>query len=330
MLRLFHQGGIMKAIRVHQFGGPEQLKLEEVPDPQPGPGQVVVQVHAIGVNPFETYQRMGTYAIKPQLPYTPGADAAGIVFKTGHGVQRFKIGNRVYVAGNLSGSYAEQVLCLENQVHPLPQNVSFEQGAAIGVPYATAYRALFHKAKAQPAEAVLIHGASGGVGLASVQLARAHGMTVIGTASSDKGRELVKQNGAHDVLDHNQPDVPESVKKLTDGRGADVILEMLANKNLAQDLSMVALRGRVIVIGNRGNIEINPRDTMSRDASIVGFTLWNTPEKDLAAIHSALVAALENGVARPVIGKKFPLAESARAHEEILKPGTYGKIILVP
>jgi NADPH2:quinone reductase len=330
MLRLFQQGGIMKAIRVHQFGGPEQLKLEEVPDPQPGPGQVVVQVHAIGVNPFETYQRTGTYAIKPQLPYTPGADAAGTVFKTGQGVQRLKTGDRVYVAGNLSGSYAEQVLCLESQVHPLPQNVSFEQGAAIGVPYATAYRALFQKANAQPAEAVLIHGASGGVGLASVQLARAHGMTVIGTAGSSQGRELVKQNGAHHVLDHTQPDVPESLKKLTDGRGADVILEMLANKNLAQDLSLVALRGRVIVIGNRGNIEINPRDTMSRDASIVGFTLWNTPDKDLAAIHSAVVAALENGVARPVIGKKYPLAEVARAHEEILKPGTYGKIILVP
>lgn len=320
----------MKAIRVHQFGGPEQLKLEEVPDLQPGPGQVVVQVRAIGVNPFETYQRTGTYAIKPQLPYTPGADAAGIVAKTGPGVQRVKVNDRVYVAGNLTGSYAEQTLCLESQVHPLPAKVSFEQGAAIGVPYVTAYRALFQKAHALPAETVLIHGASGGVGLAATQLARAHGMTVIGTASSGQGQELVKQNGAHHVLDHNQSDVPESVKKLTDSRGADVILEMLANKNLAKDLSMVALRGRIIVIGNRGNIEINPRDGMSRDASIIGFTVWNTPEKDLSIIHAALVAALESGVARPVIGKKFPLAEAARAHEDVLQPGSYGKIVLIP
>ena len=320
----------MKAIRVHQFGGPEQLKLEEVPEPQPGPGQVVVQVRAIGVNPFETYQRTGTYAIKPQLPYTPGTDAAGIVAKTGQGVQRVKVGDHVYVAGNLSGSCAERTLCLESQVHPLPLNVSFEQGAAVGVPYATAYRALFQKGHALPAETVFVHGASGGVGLAATQLAHAHGMTVIGTAGSDQGRELVKQNGAHHVLDHNQSDVPESVKKLTSGRGADVILEMLANKNLAKDLSMVALRGRIIVIGNRGNIEINPRDAMGRDASIMGFTVWNTPEKDLEAIHAALVAALESGVARPVIGKKFPLAEAARAHEEVLKPGSYGKIVLIP
>ena len=320
----------MKAIRVHQFGGPEELKLEEVPDLQPGPGQIVVKVHAAGVNPFETYQRTGQYAIKPPLPYTPGADAAGVVSKAGSGVTKVKSGDRVYVAGNVSGSYAEQTLCLESQVHPLPQKVSFEQGAALGVPYATAYRALFQKAYALPAETVLVHGASGGVGLAALQLARAHGMTVIGTASSAEGQELVKQNGAHHVLDHSQPDVPESVKELTDGRGADVILEMLANKNLARDLAMVALRGRVIVIGNRGNIEINPRDTMLRDASVIGFTIWNTLERDLSAIHAALAAALESGVVRPVIGKKLSLAEAARAHEEVLKPGSYGKIVLIP
>lgn len=320
----------MRAIRVHQFGGPEELKLEEVPDLQPGPGQVVVKVHAAGVNPFETYQRTGQYAIKPPLPYTPGADAAGVVSKTGSGVTKVKAGDRVYVAGNVSGSYAEQTLCLESQVHRLPEKVSFEQGAALGVPYATAYRALFQKAHALPAETVLVHGASGGVGLAALQLARAHGMVIIGTAGSAEGKELVKQNGAHHVLDHNQPDVPESVKKLTDGRGSDVILEMLANKNLARDLAMVAVRGRVIVIGNRGNIEINPRDTMLRDASVIGFTVWNTPQSDLATIHAALAAALESGVARPVIGKKLPLAEAARAHEEVLKPGSYGKIVLIP
>lgn len=320
----------MKAIRVHQFGGPEQLKLEEIPDLQPGPGQVVVKVHAVGINPFETYQRTGTYAVKPSLPYTPGADAAGVVAKTASDVNVVKNGERVYVAGNASGSYAEQVLCLESQVHRLPEKVSFEQGAAMGVPYATAYRALFQKAHARPAETVLVHGASGGVGLAAVQLARAHGMTVIGTAGSDRGKELVEQNGAHHVLDHRKEDIPESVKKITDGRGADVILEMLANKNLAKDLAMIALRGRVIVIGNRGTIEINPRDAMGRDASIMGFTLFNTPEADLQAIHAALIAALESGVARPVIGKKLSLSEATRAHEEILQPGSYGKIVLIP
>ncbi|MBV9073063.1 MAG: NADPH:quinone reductase, partial [Acidobacteria bacterium] len=197
----------MKAIRVHQFGGPEQLKLENVPDPEPEPEQAVVKVHAAGVNPFETYMRTGTYAIKPQLPYTPGADGAGVVLKVGAGVAKFKAGDRVYIAGSVSGTYAEQALCTHSQLHPLPAKVSFEQGAAMGVPYATAYRALFQKANALPGEIVLVHGASGGVGLAAVQLARAHGMTVIGTAGTSEGRELVKQNGAHHVLDHSQPDV---------------------------------------------------------------------------------------------------------------------------
>lgn len=320
----------MKAIRVREFGGPEQLKLESVPDPQPAPGQVVVLVKAAGVNPFEAYMRTGTYKIKPALPFTPGADAAGVVARVGDGVRRVKPGDRVYVAGNLSGSYAEQVLCLESQAHALPENVTFQQGAAIGVPYATAYRALFQKGNAAPAETVLVHGASGGVGLAALQLARAHGMSVIGTAGTPRGRELVQQNGAHYVLDHTQGDVAAQVQKITQERGADVILEMLANKNLAQDLSMIAINGRVIVIGNRGSIEINPRDAMSRDASIIGMTLFNTPEAALARIHAALGAALQNGVARPVINQEIPLAEAARAHEEVMKAGSYGKIVLIP
>lgn len=320
----------MKAIRVQQFGGPEVLKIETIPDLQPGPGQVLVKVHAAGVNPFETYQRTGTYAIKPQLPYTPGADAAGTVMGIGSGVQRTRAGDRVYVAGNVTGSYAEQVVALDAQVHPLPKNVSFQQGAAMGVPYGTAYRALFQKAHGFPNETILVHGASGGVGLAAVQLARAHGMAVIGTAGSEKGRELVRDNGAHQVLDHTKGSVSEEVKRITDGRGVNVILEMLANKNLAQDLSMLAIRGRIVVIGNRGTIEINPREAMARDAVILGMTLFNTPVDDLARIHAALVAGLENGVACPVIGKELPLAEAARAHEEIMQPGSYGKIVLIP
>ncbi|HET8826096.1 MAG TPA: NADPH:quinone reductase, partial [Terriglobales bacterium] len=213
----------MKAIRVQQFGGPEVLKIENVPDLQPAAGQVLVKVHAVGVNPFETYQRTGTYAIKPQLPYTPGADAAGTVVSVGSGVQRLRAGDRVYVAGNVTGSYAEQVACLESQAHPLPNNVSFQQGAAMGVPFGTAYRALFQKAHCLPNESILVHGASGGVGIAAVQLARAHGMTVIGTAGTEEGRALVRKNGAHHVLDHTKGSGVDEVKKITNGRGANVI-----------------------------------------------------------------------------------------------------------
>ncbi len=321
----------MKAIRVHQFGGPEVLKLEEVPDPQPGPGQVVVRIHAAGVNPVEAYIRTGTYAAKPNLPYTPGADAAGVVFQVGPEVGKLKAGDRVYVTASRTGTYAEQALCDEAKVHTLPDHISFEQGAAMGVPYGTAYRGLFQRADARPGETVLVHGASGGVGTAAVQLARAAGMVVIGTAGSGDGMNLAKQQGAHHVLNHSSEGYLDELKKLTNDRGVDVIIELLANKNLANDLTVLAKKGRVAVIGNRGTIEINPRDAMAREADIRGVTLMSTSEQEYREMYAALSAGLENGTLRPVVGQKMPLAEASRAHQEIMKPsGAHGKIVLVP
>lgn len=321
----------MKAIRVHEFGGPEVMKLEEVPDLKPGSGQVVVRVHAAGVNPVEAYIRAGTYAFKPNLPYTPGNDAGGTVVAVGEGVQRVKKGERVYASGSLSGTYAEQALCSEAQVHRLPDNAGFEQGAAMGVAYGTAYRGLYQRGDAKAAETVLVHGASGGVGTAAVQLARAAGLTVIGTASSERGLQLVVSEGAHHALNHSSEGYLDELMKLTGGRGVDLILEMLANKNLAKDLTVLAKKGRVVVIGSRGPIEINPRDAMGRDADIRGTTLLNTTEQEYKQMHAGLVAGLENGTLRPVIGQKIPLAEAARAHAEVMKPsGAHGKIVLMP
>ena len=321
----------MKAIRVHEFGGPEVMKLEDVPDLQPGPGQVVVRIHAAGVNPVEAYVRSGSYPQKPTLPYTPGTDAGGMVMAIGSGVKGLKASDRVYTSGPNSGTYAEQVLCNEAQVHRLPDNVSFEQGAAMGVPYGTAYRGLFQRAEAKPAETVLVHGASGGVGSAAVQMARAAGMTVIGTAGSERGLELAKKEGAHHVLNHASDGYLDELITLTDGRGVDVIVELLANRNLAKDLTVLAKKGRVAVIGSRGTIEINPRDAMGREADIRGVTLMAGSEQEYKAMHAALVAGLENGTLRPVIGQRIPLAETPRAHVEIMKPsGAYGKIVLLP
>src|SRR5437764_192912 len=196
----------MKAIRVHQFGGPEVLQLEQVPTPQPGPGEVLVRMHAIGVNPVETYIRAGKYARLPDLPYTPGNDGAGVIEHVGSNVNEFKRDDRVYTAGSISGTYAERALCKEAQVHRLPPNVSFAQGAAMGTPYATAYRGLFQRGHAKPDETVLVHGASGGVGSAAVQLARARGLRVFGTAGSDEGLKLAREQGAHEVFDHRPED----------------------------------------------------------------------------------------------------------------------------
>jgi NADPH2:quinone reductase len=320
----------MRAIQVHQFGGPEVLALHELPTPKPGPGEVLVRVRAAGVNPYDTYMRNGSYAIKPPLPYTPGSDAAGSIEAVGQGVTGVKAGDRVYTATTISGAYAEYALALESQVHPLPEKTSFAQGAGLWVPYGTAYTALHHHAAARAGETVLIHGASGGVGVAAVQFARAQGLTVLGTAGTERGLELVRQQGAHRAFDHSKGGYIDEILKATGGRGVDVVLEMLANVNLATDLKLLALHGRVIVIGNRGEISINPRELMSRRAMVRGFTLWGATAAESAEIHAAVAAGLDNGTLRPIVGKELPLQEAPRAHREVMSPGAYGKIVLVP
>lgn len=319
----------MRAIRVRAFGGPEVMQLEKIPDLHPGPKQLLVRVKAVGVNPTDTYTRAGITR-KPPLPYTPGRDAAGIVESVGEDIGGGYVGERVYISGTVSGAYAEQALCEEHEVHSLPEKISFQQGAAINIPYVTAYRALFHLAKCVGGEIVLVHGATGGVGVAAIQLARAAGLKVIGTGGTERGRNLVIEQGAHHVLDHSAPNYLDQIQGLTQGHAVDVVLEMLANVNLDKDLKVLAMNGRVVVIGSRGRIEIDPRDTMTRDASILGMLLYNTSPQELSRIHAALRAGLENGTLRPVIGKEMPLAEAPRAHREIMEPGAYGKIVLIP
>jgi NADPH:quinone reductase len=320
----------VKAIQVHKFGGPEELRLEEIPTPKPAAGQVLVRIHAAGVNPYDTYTRAGTYSVKPALPYTPGSDAAGVVEAIGEGIKKVKVGDRVYTARTLTGAYAEYALALEDQVYRLPRKISYAQGAAVFVPYATAYHALYHSARAHASETVLVHGASGGVGTAAVQLARALGLTVFGTASSAKGLELVTREGAHQVFDHSKLGYTEQLMQASGGRGVDIIIEMAAHINLAADIKMLAANGRVIIIGNRGEITINPRELMSRRASVRGFTLWALTPAENADAHAAMEAGMENGTLRPVVGKEIPLAEAARAHKEITEPGAHGKIVLIP
>lgn len=320
----------MKAIQVQKFGGPEVLEIQEIPTPKPAAGQILVRVHAAGVNPYDTYMRSGNYAIKPSLPYIPGSDAAGTVEVVGDGVKKVKLGERVYTAKTITGAYAEYALADESQIYPLPQKISFAQGAGLWVPYGTAYTALHHHAEAHASETLLIHGASGGVGIAAVQLARAQGLTVMGTAGTQRGLDLVKKEGAHHAFDHTKAGYTEEIMKATGGRGVDVILEMLANVNLASDLKLLAARGRVIVIGNRGEITINPRELMSRRASVRGFTLWAATETESAEIHAAIAAGLENGTLRPIVGKELPLKEAPQAHQDVLAPGAFGKIVLVP
>lgn len=321
----------MKRIRVHAYGGPEVLTLEEAEVPKPGPQEVLIRVKAAGVNPYETYARAGTYGARnPSLPYTPGSDAAGVVEAVGEGVRDLARGDRVFAMGTLSGSYAEFALCERIRVQLLPERISFAQGAALFVPYATAYRALHQLAHIQPGEWLLMHGASGGVGLAALQFARAAGLTVIGTAGTEQGLELITRNGAHHALNHRTSEYRDQVLELTQGRGVDVIFETLANVNLGHDLKMIANGARVVVIGSRGDVTITPRDLMAREASIRAMTLWNVPAEGLHKIGYAIRAGLEQGFLHPVVAAELPLAQAAEAHRRLGQGGALGKIVLVP
>jgi NADPH:quinone reductase len=340
----------MRAVRVHSFGGPEVLQLEEVPDLRPpGVGEVLVRLRAAGVNPVEAYVRSGQYAAVPPLPYTPGGDGAGVIEATGpvaHAATlrepgsagaavtapapRPSVGDRVYTLGSLTGTYAETALCTVDQVHPLPAAISFAAGAALGVPYASAYRALFQRGQAHAGDLVLVHGASGGVGLAAVQFAVAAGTTVHGTAGSAAGRDLVAAQGAAQVVDHKAPGYAQELLALTGGRGYDVIVEMAAHAGLADDLGLLAHGGRVVVVGSRGPVEIAPRDLMSRDADVRGMLLFNAAPLALADAHAAIAEGLSDGRLHPVIARELPLSEAATAHREIMAGPALGKLVLVP
>ncbi len=319
----------MKAIIVREFGSPDVLKIEETADLVPGEGEILVRIKAIGVNPVDTYLRTGNHAHAPKLPYTPGKDAAGVVEAVGGGVTEFAVGDRVYTAGTLTGTYAEYCLCRENQLGRLPDNASFESGAAIWTPYATAYRALFQKAKITTGEKVLIHGASGGVGIAAVQWAKHAGASVFGTASSAEGRRLAKENGANAVFDHSEPDHLEQIRDASEG-GVDVIIEMLANENLEKDFTALSMFGRIVVVGNRGSIEFTPRNAMTKDATIYGMSLFNAPADALKDIHGAIFDGLSAGFLKPVIARSFTLAEAPLSHKEVIDSKAHGKIILIP
>lgn len=320
----------MKAISVKQFGGPQVLEIHEVADLQTGPQDVIVQIKAAGVNPVETYIRSGEYAKLPALPWTPGSDGAGDVVAIGSEVTQWKIGDRVYTTGSQTGTYAELARCHQDQLQPLPANVDYTAGACLGVPYATAHHALFRKAKAQKRETVLVHGASGGVGLAAVQLAKAAGLKVIGTASTAEGANLIEEQGADHIFNHHHPDYRQELLGTNCGRGVDIILEMRADINLGHDLRLLAMHGRAVIIGSRDVVEINPRDAMARDAAIHGMLLFNASEEERKSTFEALNAGLENGTLKPVIRKTLPLAEAASAHELVLQSGAAGNIILAP
>nr|WP_238356577.1 NADPH:quinone reductase [Kribbella italica] len=292
----------------------------------------MVRVHAAGVNPADTYIRAGGYAFfHPPLPYTPGFDGAGVVEAVGAEVSAVAVGDRVFVAAlgvPASGTYAQQLICDVAAVHPLPGHLTFHQGAGFGVPWTTAYRALFQRGELEAGETVLVHGASGGVGHPTVQLAIAAGATVIGTAGTEEGLDQVRSLGAAHILNHRTPGYLDTVPELTGGRGIDLVVEMLADQNLEADALLLAQRGRVVVVGSRGSLTFTPRTLMAREADVRGTALWNlTP----AEKHAALSGVSDFLAAHQLIATPatvYPLDEAARAHEELATQPAVGKRIL--
>jgi NADPH2:quinone reductase len=322
----------VRHVEADRFGDPSVLRLVESDLPQPGAGQVRVRVHAAGVNPADVYILAGSYAFyTPTLPHTPGFDAAGTVDALGSGVDDLQIGSRVFVASlgvEHSGSYAEFMVCNAVAVWPLPQHLSFGQGAAIGVPYLTAYRALFQRGGLTRGETVLIHGASGGVGIPCVQLAVDAGATVIGSAGSEAGRAVVAEQGAHHVLDHTKPGYLQEIAELTDGRGVALIVEMAADQNLENDFTALAKFGRIVIVGSRGPLTFTPRLTMIADADIRGPALWNMSSDEVRDASIALQKHLAGGSVAPIVGRRFPLENAGDAMASVLSERARGKLIL--
>lgn len=315
-----------------QFGTSEQLQIAEVVLPQLESHHVKVRLFAAGVNPSDVYTSTGTYAVVPKLPYTPGLDGAGVITEVGAAVTHVHVGERVFVAGAASGfitgTFAQEVVCEERFVHYLPQHITYEQGAALGVPALTAYRALFDRANIQKGQTVFIHGASGAVGLQAVQMAKAAGATVIGTASRPAGKELVLQAGADAVLDHITAQTITDVLEMTNEEGPDVIIEFLANVNLQTDLQLIKKRGVIVVVGNRGDLTIDPRLMMQKECDVRGMILWNTTPEEYQQLIKGVTSLLEKRQLSPIIGRKQSLEQASQAFDDVMAGTFNGKVVL--
>jgi len=319
----------MKALLVKKFGGPEVLEVDTIPIPEPAEREILVKVMSCGVNPADTYIRSGAYAHLPQLPYIPGTDGAGVVEKVGAGVTSLKVGDRVWMsAGN--GTYGQYCTAPENSAHVLPNNVSFDQGASLWSPYATAYHAFVHAAQVQPGAITLIHGASGGVGQACLQYGKHFKLKVIGTASTQQGLDLIASEGAT-AFNHKEDGYTKKISQATGGHGIDVVIEMLANVNLATDLSLIATKGCIVVVGNRGTIEINPRELMRTRGRVTGILLFSTTPEEKSEITESIKLGIKEGFLNPRIGKTYPLQDGSKAHLDIIHAsGASGKVIIRP
>ncbi len=322
----------MKAVVFDKVGGPEVLKIAEVPKPEVKPGTVLVKVRAAGINFADTLFRLGQYMMQPQLPDTPGLEAAGEIEAVGAGVENLRPGQRVAALG--SKMYAEYALAPATQVIPIPDSLSFEQAAAFPVQVLTAWHMLHTAHDTRPGQMVLVHSAAGGVGIVAVQIAKVAGARVIGTVSSDSKGALAKEYGADDVINYATKDFAAEANRLTGGRGVDLILDAIGATTFDKGMTCLAPFGHLILYGRSGGAPepLNLFRLFDKSTKVSGFTLYT-----VAAVPEAMRRGIEEsfkliaqGKVKLLVGKSFPLAQAAEAHKFMESRQSTGKLVLIP
>jgi NADPH2:quinone reductase len=321
----------MKAIQMSQYGGPEVLHIHEVSIGKPNRGQALVRVEAAGINFIDVYQRRGTYPVK--LPYTPGLEGSGIVEAVGEGVKNVKPGDRVaYV--HEPGSYAEQSLVKAEHLIPLPPELSFEQGAAFPLQGMTAHYLLHEFRKVKANDIVLIHAAAGGMGLLLVQWAKHLGARVLGTASTEEKAKIAKEAGAEEVILYTKQDVVAEVNRLTNGHGADLIVDGVGKTTFAGNLEAAARRGNIVIFGAASGPAdpISPNVLMNRSLTLSGGSLFNyiLTTDELMRRANAVIEGIQKGWLKLRIDQVFALEKAAEAHQKLEDRKTSGKLLLTP
>ena len=324
----------MKAMVATRWGEPAELEYLDVPDPRPGPGQVLIETRAVGCNFPDILMVQGKYQVKPPLPFSPGHEIAGVVGTVGEGVTRVAPGDRV-IANLEWGGYAERAVTAAARVYPIPDGMPFDEAAALFVVYQTGYCALVRRAALQPGESLLVHGAAGGVGLAAVQLGKALGARVIATAGTPEKLEIARQAGADVLVDYRTEDWVERVKAVTGGEGADVIYDPVGGDVFDGSTKCIAFEGRLLTIGFAGGriptLALNR--VLLKNISVVGVH-WGYYQRRGSPLvgewMDALVKLYAEGRIRPVIYRTYPLREAAAALHALAARESHGKVVLVP
>ncbi|HBK78876.1 MAG TPA: zinc-binding dehydrogenase [Nitrospinae bacterium] len=322
----------MKAIQVHEFGGPEVMKFEEAEEPSAGPGQLLIQVRAAGVNPVDTTFRSGAHPLSKslKLPWTPGIDAAGEVIEVGEGVEGFGAGDRVFGAA-MTGSYAEKTALNGLRTARIPSNLSFEECASFPVVLYTAFNAVVVKAGIQPGQTILVHAGAGGVGSMAIQIAKAAGARVITTVSSKEKAAVAESLGADVVVNYREEDFADRCVAESGGVGVDVVIEMVSAENFDESCRALKKGGTMVLLGAGtgksmvGSVTYPP--FYSKDIDVRGMSLFNTDAVFPDMIRQVNYL-LEQGKVRALVGEEIPLAEAARAHEVLMTGKVAGKIVL--